>query len=1240
MSLRDIRRDLFEQRGSHILLSVSPAATSLLHEACISNSLFLGKNKHDNPENLQEGIESDIGNEKKAPLLDKLLEEILRSSCEEKSLGDLRINVSCTIWKRILSLCGENSDCTVNRETAVHFPGPMACTLSRREYPALFGYKAANEDCRNVKVEYLVTEKSDGIRAILYAVHEPSFFAWNVKDLERVTSLTDTLSLTKGKIQLDHCSPESRLVPLELSYGFRLSLVAHSCSSEIVDELTFCLGWSEENSLSPQIENSKVEYNIVILREGNQQLAGKESSITEQKMQIQNDSVLASIPMLFFPKCGREFVYLVDRSCDALYLFNEFSSEDRKIIQLPHLSSSVHEFVCDGELYWNLNCEDGFPVLSYSAFDLFGLSYKASTNTLWQEKNTCPSKCLQKLTLHPSERIEKTLNLGQDSSTCLRCRTYVLQQLLPNSIPSKGCLVAFLHKKYHPLCSVESLLVKIAQEHGKYIYDNQNYNDGLVFTPVSQVHFRLRPGRSALLLKWKWNEKQSIDWLVAYDKETGRGCPTGAEAKLYFYVMHKIGGAGTVLAGHALFREKSEVHIEQIPRKSDDESVCELQLKSSRSHTCSSEWVKVGDRSDKREANSLQTIRNVLEAVTENITVAEISSMCLGNIPKQMSEEDISYALPSELPPVYLLAKLYPRHDMKETDYKPVIKLQTLVNPKDFISSQFESGFSFSPHTRLADSSRKTYIPQRPFPMNIMDDTQYTFPLSSDQIVVSRAAFSMIIANTGGSETYSETVARVYFDAHQGKWIVFEILKRTPSTEIDASQIITHLLHLASLAAEKKNIQVKPLQLATFSELFALPLRTAFTEFTQDYLHYPKERASVFYHYDSISDNVSKRESIAADSGKAKNRIMETCAGIRSVNNFLKFVLLSCGFTSLRREAGENHKSANGLYLLDLCSGRGGDLMKFKHLNGIRVPNLGQTSLGGVLCVDGSLLSLGAAASRYSVTSGLSVNSTKKKHWERNRNHSCGIPARFVHADCCVTDLQPTYKDFLNEIGKAPVPFFDLVSIQFAMHYAFRSETELRRLMENITVLLRPGGILVATLVDEQKVTSKTYTESDSSLIWKSANDSCKIAVAKSFFDTTSENCSLFGRSYCFHLGDVVDGEQEYLVDLQQLLTISSEYGLSEVIACESFESVFESAMLEEDSSHSSEPSVSVSPVMERASIPSFANISHKFLKLDQHRKRESSSTHIPPVRKWCELPTEIREVCGLYKGLILRKSC
>ena len=67
----------------------------------------------------------------------------------------------------------------------------------------------------------------------------------------------------------------------------------------------------------------------------------------------------------------------------------------------------------------------------------------------------------------------------------------------------------------------------------------------------------------------------------------------------------------------------------------------------------------------------------------------------------------------------------------------------------------------------------------------------------------------------------------------------------------------------------------------------------------------------------------------------------------------------------------------------------------------------------------------------------------------------------------------------LTEIPDIPIPprtpLFDVVSMQFCMHYAFESIQKVRVMLENVTRWLRPGGSFVGTIPNDEFLLYVSY---------------------------------------------------------------------------------------------------------------------------------------------------------------------
>lgn len=61
-------------------------------------------------------------------------------------------------------------------------------------------------------------------------------------------------------------------------------------------------------------------------------------------------------------------------------------------------------------------------------------------------------------------------------------------------------------------------------------------------------------------------------------------------------------------------------------------------------------------------------------------------------------------------------------------------------------------------------------------------------------------------------------------------------------------------------------------------------------------------------------------------------------------------------------------------------------------------------------------------------------------------------------------------------------PELDLVSCQFALHYAFESEARARMMLQNIATRLKPGGYFIGTIPDANLI---VYAGEWRGLVWR-----------------------------------------------------------------------------------------------------------------------------------------------------------
>lgn len=79
----------------------------------------------------------------------------------------------------------------------------------------------------------------------------------------------------------------------------------------------------------------------------------------------------------------------------------------------------------------------------------------------------------------------------------------------------------------------------------------------------------------------------------------------------------------------------------------------------------------------------------------------------------------------------------------------------------------------------------------------------------------------------------------------------------------------------------------------------------------------------------------------------------------------------------------------------------------------------------------------------------------------RGPKFSASFAATDCYSNVLSASLPPSMVDTIFPPKAQP---FDVVSMQFCMHYAFETEQKVRTMLHNVTHWLRPGGVFVGTV--------------------------------------------------------------------------------------------------------------------------------------------------------------------------------
>ncbi|CAD5210985.1 unnamed protein product [Bursaphelenchus xylophilus] len=225
---------------------------------------------------------------------------------------------------------------------------------------------------------------------------------------------------------------------------------------------------------------------------------------------------------------------------------------------------------------------------------------------------------------------------------------------------------------------------------------------------------------------------------------------------------------------------------------------------------------------------------------------------------------------------------------------------------------------------------------------------------------------------------------------------------------------------------------------------------------------------------------------------------------LRNYNNWMKSMLIARFIKRLNKKGIERPS------VLDLCCGKGGDLSKWK------VSNIKE-----IVMTDVAAVSVEHAKDRY------------KETIDRMRNERRDpFNAQFVVADAG--------KECLADKYEPKERLFDLASCMFALHYQFADEKRARKMIENITERLRPGGYFIGILTDPDQIINLVRNKGADN---KYKNEVCSVTFEN--FDVHKEESKipLFGAKLYFALDEVVNCP-EYFAKFALLKQMMKENGM------------------------------------------------------------------------------------------------
>lgn len=254
-----------------------------------------------------------------------------------------------------------------------------------------------------------------------------------------------------------------------------------------------------------------------------------------------------------------------------------------------------------------------------------------------------------------------------------------------------------------------------------------------------------------------------------------------------------------------------------------------------------------------------------------------------------------------------------------------------------------------------------------------------------------------------------------------------------------------------------------------------------------------------------VADHYNKLEEKGV-AERSKSRIFH----MRNFNNWIKSMLINDVIGKVK--ATQKHGAP--LRVLDMCCGKGGDLLKWD-----------KAGISHLICTDIAEVSVEQCKERY--------NGMGNKRYN-NKSFS----AEFFACDSTQQRLRSKYED--------PSVELDLVSCQFAFHYCFESFEQANCMIRNAAECLRENGYFIGTIPNDKEIMKRQQRAGVPSF----GNDVYRIN-----FLCDLPKPPLFGAKYNFELDGVVNCP-EFLVHFEFLEELAKRFGLRLVFR-ESFEDFF-----------------------------------------------------------------------------------
>lgn len=529
------------------------------------------------------------------------------------------------------------------------FPGPMASQLIRNKFHLVRDNK------------YYITEKSDGVRCMMATFFKERFPRWLVHYTKK--------------------DKNNKLIPRKFTFGLKETIFLEIQVESGKFNVPFEFKWIDGEVKKVQLERDSAQQNPF---QSNH--APQSSKIYLRVFNTQeNDSnggsqngTLHVLEKLY----GRQFSYVFDRTFQFHLCIEEFMF----LVKGKNFFQSI--VILDGEIVWN------FPQkrYNYSIYDIVTMSVDKAI-------------AVSVFGMNPNE-------VGQNQVISVPCGQYSLEdkiKFIKENIfepyyayygtvgqdpPSSLQLIV---KHFYEKNEIEDLLQLIVKKSGVYYYKEYNKNDGFVFTPAYANLYRFEPGTAKNLVKWKWPDKLTADFLGVVRERNEQNQTTVLD--LYYQYFESSRRKDPNYNGHTVLFKT--VDLKKQWSSLSETTIKDLSVKESCIVECFfddrlGDWEIHMVRKDKVKANSYNTIISTLTNVMEDIKEDDLKNICLNRLDdKLITEQDIIFEKTLRNKNVFITLKLKATNGVYFHCGHPIrekLSFNKMLTSLDIIGPSGESG--------------------------------------------------------------------------------------------------------------------------------------------------------------------------------------------------------------------------------------------------------------------------------------------------------------------------------------------------------------------------------------------------------------------------------------------------------------------------------------------------------------------------------------------------------------------